>query len=794
MEFSKEGFKTEEFYDESINFNQVVEKYLKHLKWFIISVTLILVVAFFKLRYTYPSYNITSKILIKEKEKGNSINDLAAFENLGLFGNSNSSLENEIQILKSRTLMENVVRELKLNITYFIDDSPLKQEQYLNFPLTLLSGNTEGKLLEVISTDFEIEILSKKRFNFIQFNGERINNRSFGQAFKANIGNVDRTILESIIIEYNDDYEFDLVGAKIIVRVRSIESMVNQYMSILEIEPVNERMSNVLILSINNSKKEKGIALLNNLVEQFNADGINDNNMVSQATTDFLDLRIGLLSTELVAIESTAEQFKRKNRMVDVGSGSNLFLESSTMNENDIVEANTQAQLTSYMLDELERSVFGDLLPGNVGLADPSIVNMITEYNSLILQRNRVLKSSSTRNPIIVNIDSQLNVLKKNLVESLNNSNSTLKIKINSLNNQNQKINSRIAAVPKNEREFKDIVRQQETKNALYLFLLQKREESILSNAVSVEKAKIIDGAYSNGKPVSPKKMMFFLGAIIVGILIPFSIIYIKDMMDTKIHSEADVKRLGIPFIGDVPFVKAKHRTFVKDGDDSNIAEAFRFIRTNIHFMLDRIDQCKTIFITSTQSHEGKTSTAINLASSLSISGKKVLLVAMDLRAPKIDFYLKLESRLGVTNFIKDDDLMISDIIDMNTNIRGLDLIQSGDIPPNPVELLMSKRVDEIFEYGRNNYDYVIVDSAPVGMVTDTIQISQHSDLTIYVIKANFLDKRMLHIPERLHKEGKLPNMTLLINGTDTSTSSYGYGYGYGQKEILPWYKRSLFS
>jgi len=393
-----------------------------------------------------------------------------------------------------------------------------------------------------------------------------------------------------------------------------------------------------------------------------------------------------------------------------------------------------------------------------------------------------------------VNIDSQLSVLKSNLHNSLNTLKSSIQIQANSLNRQSGRINSKIASVPKNERLYKNIIREQETKNVLYLFLLQKREESEISKSVTVENARVIDSAYSSGKPVSPKKILTYLASIILGLFFPFAIIFVKNMLDTKVHDENDIKNLRIPYLGDIPLTDSKKNLFISENDNSNIAESFRYVRTNINFMLDSKKMGKTVFVTSTQSHEGKTFTSINLASSLAISGRKTVLVAMDLRAPRISKYLDMEDMLGVTNFIKSKNLSVNDIIDHVTKFDNLDIINSGDIPPNPVELLMSNRVNKIFEYLKENYEYIIVDTAPVGMVTDTIQISKYSDLTIYVVKSNYLDKRLLHIPEKLHKENKLPNMAILINGTDHSKGAYGYGYGYGygNKKDLPWYQKSL--
>jgi len=566
-------------------------------------------------------------------------------------------------------------------------------------------------------------------------------------------------------------------------------------MGMVTLEPVNERYSKVLNLSIKESDIDKGVAVLNNLIEQYNADGINDKNEIAKVTTNFLDDRLILISNELAAIESTASQYKTGRGMIDINSGADIYLQSSAMAESEMITANTQLQLVNYMLDELTKSKTGDLLPGNIGLSDPTIINMIENYNELVLQRNRVLKSSSERNPIIVNLDSQLAVVRNNLVGSLNALRSSAQIQINAISRKEGSISSKIASAPKFEMEYKNIVRDQETKNALYLFLLQKREESILSNAVKVEKAKIIDPAYSNGYPSSPNKLLTYVGALLLGFLIPFLFVYIKNLLDVKVHDEKDLRHLNIPYLGDVPLSASKTKLFIKDGDNTNIAESFRYVRTNLSFMLGDKDLGKTIFVTSTQSGEGKTFASINLASSLAISGKKTLLLAMDLRAPKISHYLGIKTPPpGVTNYIKDKDLTIGDILKTDTGVEQLHFIASGDVPPNPVELLMSSRIKELFEILGGIYEYIIVDTAPVGLVTDTIQISKFADLTIYVIKANFLDKRMLDIPGKLHSENKLPNMAILINGSDQEKNAYGYGYGYGIKRKLPWYKRILSS
>ena len=787
MEFEQLNQFSDDSFDESTNIRSLVEKYLSQIKWFFISLLIFILLAFLFIRYSIPQYSVNASILIKEKEKGSSFDNFSSFEDLGLFNMGNNDLENEVQILKSRRLMTQVVEELKLNIQYSFQESPYDKEIYPNFPFML---HINSSSVENINSYFRVVIKSKTEFELIQFNDKTLGTHVYEEKIDINLGNDEVSDYQKISMHLTKDLHKELIGKTVIVKIYPISSIVDVYMNKMGIEPVNEKQSNVLSLSLNENIVEKGMAIVNNLIEQYNADGIKDINDVAQTTTNFLDDRLILIEKELGVIETTAAQFKTNKGMINANTEANYYLQSSTVTEGEMVNANTQMQLVHYMLDELNNTNLKDLLPGNIGLSEPSIVGMISEYNNLVLQRNRVLKSSSTKNPIIVNIDSQLQILKINLESSLNNLKSSTKIQIDALNKKQGNISSKIASAPKYEKDFNNIIRQQETKNALYLFLLQKKEESILSNAVQVNKAKIIDTAYSSGIPISPKKKLIYLASIFLGIILPIVIIYLKDLLDTKVHDENDIKRLKIPYLGDIPLALTKNNLYINDGDNSSIAEAFRYIRTNINFMLDSKDKGKVVFVTSTQSGEGKTFASINLASSLAVSGKKTLLLALDLRAPRISKYLGLEDMLGVTNFIKNDELTVDDIIDKYTKFENLDIMNSGDIPPNPVELLMSKRVGDIFEKVKDRYEYIIVDTAPVGMVTDTIQISNYADMTIYIVKANYLDKRMLHIPQKLHKENKLPNMALLINGSDHNKGAYGYGYGYGYKKT-PWYKKN---
>jgi tyrosine-protein kinase Etk/Wzc len=527
--------------------------------------------------------------------------------------------------------------------------------------------------------------------------------------------------------------------------------------------------------------KEKAAAILDNLIHQHNLDAIADKNQVSRNTAEFINDRIKFITGELSTVEEEAEQFKTTHRLVDVESEAKLFLQTGTESAVNILEANTQKVLADYMYDYVVKNDKpGDLIPANLGLSEENVGNMIGEYNKLVLDRNRILRNSSESNPVVQSLDGQLNGIRKSIKESLNNFREALDIRIRELMKQETGINSKIADVPRYEREYRIIQRQQQIKETLYLYLLQKREETNIALAVTVANAKVIDRAYSKKEPVSPKRKIIFLIAVAIGLAIPLIVLYIRDLLDNKVHGKRDIDRTGIPFLGDIPLAETSDKVVLARGENSSVAEAFRLLRTNVDFMLGSTKKKgNTIFLTSTLSKEGKSYIAMNLATSIAISGKKVLLIGLDVRAPKILQYFGLEDKYGLTNFVSDRDVQLSSVIIKAPGTDHLDLLPSGTIPPNPAELLMHPRIAEMFEMVKGMYDYIIVDTAPIGMVTDTLLLSDYADAFVYVVRAYYLDRRLLSVPTDLYREKRLPNMAILINGTDKQ-KGYGYGYGYG--------------
>ncbi|MGC1631264.1 MAG: polysaccharide biosynthesis tyrosine autokinase, partial [Gelidibacter sp.] len=481
----------------------------------------------------------------------------------------------------------------------------------------------------------------------------------------------------------------------------------------------------------------------------------------------------------------TAEQHHKKNNLTALGSQANIYLESEKQNEFQINNTANTIQLIGYLQEVIkEKNKNSDLLPSNLGIADPNVTQITKTHNELVAQRDNLLKNSTEKNPTVIKLNNQIDALKNNLESSLTNMKKTSEITLNNLTKEDVRIRGQLYSAPTKQRQLRDIERQQSIKESLYLYLLEKREESAISLGMFSPNAKVIDTAYSTYQPVAPKKNFTYLAAILLGLMLPIGLIYIMDLLNTKIYDKEDLLQvLKIPYIGDIPMTN-KNTKLINKVDYSAKAEAFRILRSNIDFLLkNQESKTKKIFITSTRAQEGKSHTSTNLASSISFSEKSVLLIEMDIRVPKIMQYLKEKpsTKIGLSDFLADKTLKPDQILNKLKDNEYLDVIASGTIPPNPSELLISERVQELFDYFEDKYDYIIADTSAVGLVSDTLIISKFADMFIYVVSADNIDKRQLvAVAKPLFEDHRLPNMNLLLNGTNFDKKGYGYGYGYG--------------
>ncbi|GAA4114264.1 tyrosine-protein kinase [Aquimarina addita] len=762
------------------NLKGEILKYLKKWYWFVISVVLFIALAFLHIRYTIPQYNVSGTILISQEESV-SESELSAFKDLGLLDNSSNKIENEIQIIKSRTLITNVVNSLNLNVQYFTKGRVLEIE---NYPKSLIEINflSADSIVHNKSKLFRVLIKSETDFSFVDKDGKILSDHIFGKTVSTSIGDV-------VITPSKKDITVNK-GAIINIKISPVQSIVQKYRNKLSVSTVGKG-SSIVKLSLNDPVKKKGRDIINTLIEEYNKSTIENKKQTSARTAGFISERLQLISGDLTEVDDEVAGIKSK-----FGLTSNV--EAQTQRVADIDSRNVQEinrlETQVRKIESTRRFVMSqdgkyDLLPSTLGFDDPSITATVARYNSLIRQRNRLLKSSSEQNPVVVNIDEQINSLRQGLLASLNGAKSSISISLNSLKTQDKYFSGKLYNAPQRQKELTAIGREQGIKEQLYLYLLQKREEAEITSHVTLSNARIIDEAsIMASKYVSPNKKMIYIAALFFGMLLPFLIIYLKDLFNTKISSREDLEKLlTIPILGAIPKLKSKKSKIVVSGTSrSSVAEAFRILRTNLNFLMAGIkkDTGKVLFVTSTISGEGKTLVSSNLAKALAISGKKVAYVGTDFRDPKFHNFLELpqgKDTKGFTNYIMNSEIAIEDVIYKQNDEHPIYIIPSGVIPPNPAELLLNDRVKEMFDYLEENFDYLVVDTAPVSLVTDTLLISHFADLSIYIVRENYSDKRVLKIPESFYRDKRLPNMAMLLNAASTK-NGYGYGYGYGAK------------
>lgn len=755
-------------------------KYLRFWPLFLIGVLIFFSISYIYLRYSTSIYITNAKVkVLDESDSGLDFSSMSG--STTLFNLNKINLENQIQIFKSRRLIDKVIQELDLNTFYYSD------------------ANFKPYLLDQSEVPFKVHWLSKDSINLsssglykVELNKENLKITLEANEKTKSFNYRDTIKIDShqFFIEKINPANYKSDRRNFLFRYASTESLINQLNNQIVVEPSGGDKSDILQLSITGPNEKRNEKIINSLVRQFNNDGIRDKRQISKRTEDFVEERILLLEEELDTVETGLVDFKTDNNLVSVQSDAEQLFGKESQAELGRLETNTQLLIATEFKNELIQSKDFELLPANIGIENVSVNNLTSEYNEVVSERNRLLVSSTEENPLIVNLNEKIKSLKSSIFSSVNAYLRSLEISIKNLENREFESSGMLSTLPKKEKRIREIMRQQEIKERLYLFLLQKREEAALSYAITAPTLKIVDYAYTNPSPISPRKKNFYVGGILFGLLIPFGILYLIFMLDTKINTKADLdkKLVNLSVIGEIPEIKKGAHTIIKHNDRTVLAESFRILRTNLGYFssVDNEKQGKVIFITSTTKGEGKTFTGINLASSFASTGKNVLLVGSDLRNPQIHSYIqKDKNHLGVSAFLSQPNVSLDNLIIKNAFLfTNLDVILSGSIPPNPAELLMNGRMEVLLTEVKNSYDIIIVDTAPTILVTDTLLISSLADVTVYMLRAGVTDKRLLNHIQELQKSSKLNNVGLVLNGVKENKGyGYNYGYGYGYTE-----------
>ncbi|MEP7318536.1 MAG: polysaccharide biosynthesis tyrosine autokinase [Panacibacter sp.] len=740
---------------------QTIYKYLRYWYWFVLAVGISVFVGYLYLRYTIPVYSVSSKILIKSDKSGGSVSQADILSELDIFS-TKSNVGDEVEILKTRYIMRKVVEELGLNINYIQVGNIKSTDLYKKAPFKI----------NILSLP---DSLSTQQLHLkLRNDGFNIFNDSLNERFRYN----DTVSTHDLIftVELLSGRSFDSSN-EYIVSIGSIDAANNAYAGSITAAFVNKQ-SNVIQMTLSTTVPKRGEDILNKLYEVYTRLNQEDKNQIADSTINFINQRLILVANELSDVEKNVEQFKLKNNVsLDIKEQSQLTLSDIS----DVQKRLIQQEVEISVVESIQGHIKGNsyrVVPGALVIQDPSYISLVEKYNTLVLEHDKQLQTSKADNPIVISLAQQIENVKADLQTSLANIKQGMLIARDELVKKNNQLLGVIKTAPSKERAFMDISRQQEVKQQLYLYLLQKREETAISKSGTLANTRLIEPARSNPVPFLPDRSNIYLIAFVAGFFIPFSIIYLVDFLNNRVTGRKEIISItNAPIIGEIGHNTTGEVIVAKKDSRTGIAEQFRAIRTNLEFILKGKEH-QVVMLTSSMSGEGKSFLSINLAASLAIAGKKVALVELDLRKPKIAKAFGLEHTEGFSNFMISE--MHPEKLPVQTAFHAnLFLVSSGPIPPNPAELLLQEKMADLFNYLRENFDYIIVDTPPVGLVTDAILSGKYADACIYIIRQKFTFKRQVEIVNDIIVNSKIANLSILINDV-SANSHYGYGYGYG--------------
>lgn len=785
----------------SISFKNIYTALILNWQWFLLSLIICLGGAKLYLSYKTPTYSVSAKMLVKDEQRnrygGNFSQLMSSMPDFGIMTNS-AGVDNEVEILQSHFLAREAIVKLKLYASYKMEGLIKNTEVYKHQPVNVdLTPEALDRMdAELLEANNVLNMQVTKCADGYDIEGKVLRNGKEKDSFHNTVKTLPvsiKTSLGTVTVSSNLTNYDPLIlkkfesGRTLYVTLSPPMHVARRYVKNMKVKPTSKRTS-IAQINLKNSDTHRAIDFIYKLVESYNEQANEDKNEVALKTEEFINSRLEKIDAELGSTEGELEDYKKRNRVTQLQLDASQTLKEESVYAAKLMEANTQLQLINYLREFMDNPANKyEIIPSNIGLTDPASTTLITQFNQAVLERNRLLKSASEQAPKVQTLTQTLDELRPTIRTALTQAYRSVEITRQGIENQYGIYQNRLANSPEQERVLTQIGRQQEVKSGLYLLLLQKREENSISLAATADKGKLIDEPQVEGK-VSPKKSLILALALFLAIGIPSLVLYVLHLMRFRIEGHEDVENLtSLPIVADVPMandsVKTSAGIVVHANKNTQIDEIFRSMRTNILFLMKEHDQ--VILFTSSTSGEGKTFLAANLATSFALLGKKVVLCGLDIRKPALGRLFGLKDRSGgISLLLAKDEVTESDL---NTALRpsgvdaNLDLMLAGPVPPNPAELLARKSMGQIIELLKQRYDYVILDTAPVGLVTDTLQLARYADVNCYVCRADYTPKSNIGMLNALVEEEKLKNVCLILNGVDMSKKKYGYYYGYGR-------------
>lgn len=760
--------------EKSFDFIGLFINYLSFWKWFIFSLVIFIAIAIVHIKYSLPIYKIETAVLFQDSQKGSGSSAIDAFDGMGLI-TQKSNVDNEMEMIGSSLIADKVVRELESYTSY------TRMEYFLNFikyrkeVLHASQSPIHITLSEIMLNDLDdaivFEVLAMPNGTF-EFSGEHLD-----RAFTVKSSLIDSAVIfpfgEVFVTKTDFTPKEDMLLEVVIQHPLKVA---DQFLDGFKME-VTSKSSSVVTLSLNNSNARGGKEFLEHLIEVYNREMLNDQLKLADKTSQIIDSHLTLLSDELSDVDSQAEDYKQSQGITDLANQSHLYSMQSSGIEQRLLDVETQLSIVSDLYNFVQNQNPSDqLLPANSGVSSQSLNSMIANYNSLVLEKTKLSRVASSSNQAMIDLSNRIESMYRSVRSSLQNEQNNLQIAMRDLSTQLGVDRARLRAVPRQQRIYSDITRQQGVKEELFLFLLQKKEEKYMNMATAEPNTKLIDYVRITGI-VSPNKVLSLFIALLFGFLVPIIIIKIKELMRYQISHKHELKEISnVPILGEIPKTSETTQILIKEDGTDSFTEMMRLLRTNLLFVIDSVDK-KVINMLSSISGEGKTFLTINLATSLALLDKRVLIIELDIRRPKIGLYLDIPNEGGMTMFLSGHES--SDNLIKPSGVHpNLSIINAGPVAPNPNELLAKPKLDELINDLRSQFDYIIIDTAPVGLVSDSLLLDRISDINLYVVRADFTPKKNIEDATIVYNENKLKNMFFILNSVDYTKSSYRYGYG----------------